>query len=235
MAFFLKGSGMGVFLGLLAGSGMLILIAALIMRFLRQIGLLKEEACAALRDSGLAVLGTGCVYWAAGALMYQIVYNNLDSITHIEAIFRGGYAQRMFAALRAPAGLLPLSAASAWAGHALGKLLFGHYTLGGMAFTWCVLLLAAALIRIRLEEAWGREAANGALQLLLCMPGAVFLFLPGWPSMAFFLAAWVFFFIGKKIKIPEPGFSTAVFGWAAAVCAVLSAAVIAGCVYGRLG
>ena len=235
MAFFLKGRSMGVFLGLLAGVGMLVLIAALIIRFLRQIGLLKESTCAALWDSGLTVLGIGCAYWAFGALMYQILYGNLDSLTHIEAIFRGSYMQRMFAALANPGGLLPLSAVSAWAGHIVGRLLFDHNTLGGMAFTWCILFLGTSLIRIRLEGTWSREETGGAVHLLLCLPGAVFLFLPGWPSIAFFLASLVFFFAGKKHKIPAPHFSPAVYGWAAAVCAVISAAVIAGCVHGRLG
>lgn len=226
---------MGDFLGLLAGCGMLILIGVLIVAFLRQIGVLRPKTCGIVGESALTVLAIGCAYWAVGALINQIKFNNLDSIAHMEAFFRGEYAQRMFRALSQPEWVGPLSGLSAWAGHLLGKVLFGNSILGGLMFSWFLTFLGVVLLRLRLTAVWDEKTAKDAVFLLLCLPGAVFFYLPGWLSVAFLGAALLFFFVGKRIGNHRMTYASPAYGWILAVSSIFSTAVVTGCVLGKLG
>ena len=139
---------MGEFLGALAGGGMLLLVGLLILRFLREIGAVRAEACRALlRTAGMALL-TGAVYWLAGALLSRVLRGTLESAAAPEQIFSGPAFQRMLYALEYPEWTGPLSGLFAHLGHAVGAALFGRYVLGGVVLCFLCVMASACLIRL---------------------------------------------------------------------------------------
>ena len=226
---------MDSFLGLLAGVGMLALIGILFVSFLRQIGVMKSgQVRLAARCAGIA-FGAGVGYWLVGALVDQVIYNNLASISQIDAIFRGPYLQKMFSSLAAPEWFAPLSGLFCFLSHGLGRLLFGQYILAGMVLSWMLTYLSVCLLSARLQSMWDEKTAENTVFFLLCFPGALFFFLPGWASLALFLASVGFFFLGKRFRVSKPAVNDTMYAILLCISSVLSAMVVTGAVYGRLG
>ena len=88
------------------------------------------------------------------------------------------------------------------------------------------------LLMSRMEMILGeKEAQNGAF-LLLCLPGALFLFLPGGAPLILLTLSVVFYFVGKnfpacRLRIPEGAYS-----WLIGISGIFSAAVVFGAVMG---
>lgn len=226
---------MGETLGFLAGVGMLALILALVFAFLRQIGKGSQGMPRRLLRCGVLSVCPGLAYIGVGALIFQAFYGNLASAAQVEIIFRGPYLQRMFYALILPSWFAPVSGAFVWAGHWLGRLLFGEYVFAGIMLAWAAVFFALTVFSVSLERLWGLAAAQDICLLLVCLPGAVFLFLPGWPCLAFLLAAIVFSFISRRMKPKDFFFPSVWYGWALAVSVCLNGAAIACSVLGKLG
>ena len=226
---------MGEFLGALAGGGMLLLIVALVLCFLREIGALKKDTALRLgRCCGITVC-MGSAYLLLGALISRVIYHAPESPAFIDEYFRGAYLQSMFSALKQPSWFRPVSGLFAWAGHGLGAVLFGNAVLGGQALCWGLTCLGVFLLESRLCPLVGQHGADSAAIFILSLPGALFLFLPGWPCVAFLGAACAFFFFGKYLPLRKRQLPPALYSIGLAVGSMLSAAVTAGAVFGSVG
>ena len=226
---------MGGFLGALAGMGMLILIAALIFRFLRELSVLKQETARSLQRALGMTLAAGAVYWLGAALLARVLRGTLASAADLGQIFVGPYITRMFFMLEQPAWFAPASGLFAYAGHGLGAVLLGRYALGGVLLSFLMTAASVCLICRRLQCLWGLETAERLSFLLLCLPGAAFCFLPGWPPMALLLGAVVFSLAGKGKKAGTIALPPAVYDTALALCAVFSAWMLLAMIEGRIG
>ncbi len=190
---------MGDFLGALAGIGMLLLIGAMIGRFVCEMGWMRRETGRMLfRITGMT-LGVGAAYWLFGALIRVTLFGKLTSAAALDEIFSGPYTRMMFEQTANPGPSGPASGLAAVIGHALGALLFGQYRLGAMAAAFLLTDGAACLLYAWISGWWGEKAAERTVFLLLCMPGAVFLYLPGWAPMLLLLTALIFFLGGKML------------------------------------
>ena len=232
---------MGGLLGALAGGGMLLLIGALIVRFLLEMGWMRRETGRTLlRVTGMTG-GAGAVYLLAAFLIRRTLFGAPDSPAQVDQVFVGPYEQAMFAALEQLPPRGGPGALFAFLGHALGALLFGQYRLGGMALAFLLTDAGAWLLCTRLCGRWGREYAERAVFGLLCLPGAVFLFLPGWASALLFLAALSFFLIDphlprdRFLSAPSAALSPPLYDGLLCLCALLSAVVVACAVQGWIG
>lgn len=225
---------MGQFLGVLAGGGMLLLVAALFIAFLRERGILSLAGGKRLGRAAAMVLGAAAAYLLAGAIMYAVVYEPADNPAEINRIFRTPSLERMYAALRSPSFYAPLSGLFAYLGHGVGAVLFGQYLLGGEVLALLLTILGAWLLLERLGPLVGMKAAEEGLFLLLSLPGALFLVLPGWLPLAFFLAACGIFILGRRWPGRTVSCSPSAYASAVSVSAMLSAAVVYLAVTGRL-
>ena len=214
---------------------MLLLILALVVCFLHQIGAMKKDTALLLARCCGMTLCAGSAYILLGALISKVIYHAPASPAFIDEFFRGPYLQSMFLALKQPAWFRPVSGLFAWMGHGLGAVLLGNPVLGGQALCWSFTGLGLFLLEARLRARLSPQAADSAALLVLAFPGAVFLFLPGWPSMAFLLACCAYFFFGKAVPLPRRALHPALYSAGLAVCSVLSAAVVAGAVFGSVG
>lgn len=222
-------------LGVLAGSGMLLLVFVLVVAFLRQIGLLTEEKCRQLGRISLMVSLCGLFYWGLGALICQVLYESLDSAAKIRQIFGTPYLQRMYDALETPVWIGPLSTPFVFLGYITGKILFGQFLLGGLCWAFLLTLLGVWLFYRRLSVLQGKKMAEDAAFLLLCLPGSVYFFLPGWAPVFLALAAGAFFIAaGKKPAKRTLSYSPTGYAVLLALSGMLSAAVTAMVVMGSV-
>ena len=223
---------MGGFLGVIAGGGMLLLIGALFFAFLRQAGAIKPGQAKRLGMAAGMTLGLGLAYWLLGGLFYGVLFEPVAGIAEFNAIFRTADLEKMYIALENPAFYGLFSGIFAYLGHFLGRILFGQYLFAGVVLALCMTLASVFLLMSRLEMILGeKEAQNGAF-LLLCLPGALFLFLPGGAPLILLTLSVVFYFVGKKIpacrlRIPEGAYS-----WLIGISGIFSAAVVFGAVMG---
>lgn len=217
---------MGEFLGALAGGGMLLLVAALFCVFLRECGALSPARMKRLGRAALMVLGVAAAYFLTGAVMYSVLYEPVDHPAQFNRIFRTTSLERMYAALRSPSFYAPLSGVFAYAGHAVGAVLFGQYLLGGEVLALLMTAIGAWLFLERMASVVGTKTAEEGLFLIFSLPGALFLFLPGWPPLAFFLACCGVFFLGKRWPQQAFSYSPSVYAAVLSVGALLSAMVV---------
>ena len=227
---------MAGFLGAAAGAGMLILVGVLAAFFLRQIGVLKGASARQLFRTAAAVILFFCLDTGVAALICRVLRGTLDSPVELKAIFVGRGMQSFFHWLKEPACAPLPEKIYFFPAHWLGSLLFGPYLLGGVVLSLALTGCALHLIWRRVRDAWGDAWAEDIRLMLLSLPGSVFLLLPGWPAAAFLLTAILFFFAGKRLKCSErKPLDPSAFGWVLAGLSLLSCAVIAGMVYGRIG
>lgn len=244
-------------LGWAAGGGMLVLIAILFCAFLMQIRVLPvpgflrgrdgERKSAAIRrrpalwravKTAGAVIAAACVQWLMAGLLRRVLFEGKNSLTDLTGLFAGSLMQRMADAMTNPraAAVYRLPALpGAW----LGEILHAPPFPCGAAL--CVLSTAISLcfVTARMEKRIGETKTDRALILFLCFPGSVLFFLPGWPAAALLPIALVFFGLTAcrtQSTPPKHGKKKdAGFGWIVGTEAVLSCAVIAGMVWGRIG
>ena len=232
---------MGEFLGLLAGIGMFLLIGLLMGRFLVDMGWMRGETGRMLLRVAGMTLGVGAAYWMFGALMHVTLFGSLSSAAALDQIFCGPMMQEMFSALKNPCWTGPASGLIAYGGHTLGTLLFGQYALGGMALTVLTTGAAVGLLHAGLSPVWGAENAEKTVFLLLCLPGAVFLFLPGGAPVILLLAALAFLLGSRWLRpreaVPAPArfFSSPAYDALLCLCAFFSALTTACAALGRIG
>lgn len=223
---------MGGFLGALAGGGMLLLIGALLFTFLQRIGAMGKGQLRRLGVAAGMTLGAGMLYWLLGGLFYAVLREPAAELSDIRQIFRGAGLDKMYAALESPSYYGVLSGLFAYLGHGLGRLLFGRYLLGGVSLAAGMTLAAVCLVMSRLSAILGEERGRDGAFLLLCLPGAVYFFLPGWPSMALFIGAMAFYFLGRKIPPGTHALPAGAYHGLLGLCAVFSAAAVYGAVLG---
>lgn len=226
---------MGEWLGMIAGGGMLILIGTLMLLFLHQLHLLPMERVRRILSAFVLTAAIGMLYFLAGALIRQAACQDAKSPAAYNAFFRAGYLLQMYDLLAQPAWRGVLTGAFAYAAHGVGKLLLGQYLAAGAALSWGLTWLSVCFARAGLRKAYGEQAARDGAFLLLCAPGAVFFFLPGWPPLALLLCSFAFYLLaalrakGKKNMLPRTAF------WLILVfLSVLSAAVTAALALGRI-
>lgn len=225
---------MGEVLGMLASGGMLLLIGCLIVAFLVEIDVVTREDGRRLLRVILFVLAIGSLHLLLGALTFQMTRGGLGSAADYQAIFHSPSMKRVYALLETPSFAGPLTGVFVYCGHFLGKL-FGQSASGGLVLAWSITSVAVAIVFFRARSLWNERAAWNLVFVILCLPFAVFFYLPGWASLALLLAASAFVCFGKRL----PSFS---FPWLAGklwiVCVVLSltgAFVTAALALGRLG
>ena len=226
---------MSGWLGALAGGGMLILICVLVFAFLRQIGRVGQGFAQTAGRVAAAVLSAGVVFFGLGALLQQVIFQNLESAADYPVYFHTEYLSRVYEAVQEPRWLGPLTGVFVFAAHGLGRVLFEQVTLASIVLSWGMTMIAAGLVFCRLRGIWPSRAAWRGVFLLLCLPGSVFFFLPGWPPMALLLVAALFFFLGKKLPAGQVRLSDAGYFTILSVSALLSSFVMAALVLGRLG
>ena len=223
---------MGGFLGAIAGVGMLVLIGALFFTFLHQTGAVNRKQMQRLGVAACMTLGTGMIYWLLGGLFYGVGFEPVAGIAEINAIFRTAGLEKMYSALEKPHFFGFFSGIFAFLGHGLGKILFECYLLAGVVLANVMTITANCLLLSRLEKMIGKMAAEKCVFLLLCLPGALFFFLPGCAPLVLLLAAIAFFFVGKKMPARELFVSESVYSWMIGISGMLSAAVVFGAVMG---
>ena len=223
-------------LGALAGIGMLLLIGALFCRFLREMGWMRRETGRLVSRITGMTLGVGAAYWLLGALIHWTLFGSLTSVAAVRQVFIGPYIQGMFDALIWRAGGIgPINGIFAFCGRALGTLLFGQYALGGMALAFLLTDGAACLLCMGLTGLWEERDAERAVFLLLCLPGGVFLFLPGWaPMLLFVVSVWVLV-LGKQLGRAGRFLPVATYDVLLCLSAFFSALVTACAALGRIG
>ncbi|MBQ7655193.1 MAG: hypothetical protein IJS41_01650 [Clostridia bacterium] len=230
-----KGAPMGDIFGFLAGGGMVALVAALIVAFLRQMGWMKPDAARLLGGSALMTCCAGIIYLMAALLFHLAVYGSIENEMDLSALFHGPYMRTLLPALSGPEGVGPVSAVFAWLAYALGSVLFGQYEFSGMLLAWTMTGAALFLFQRRFQKITDGKTARDAAFLLLCLPGGVFFLLPGWAPLCLLICAIAFYLVGRRLPAWKPRLSPVGYGWALSLCAVLSAAVTVCLAEGRIG
>lgn len=229
---FLSGGGMGEFFRFAGERLMLLIVLALIGAFLCETGKMRPETARRLGRVLLCVWGAEAAHVLLSGLMYFTVYGS-EGFPALEEMFRTAYLEKMYGALQMPAFFAPVSGALAWLGHGIGKVLFGQYALGGVLFSEGITYTACCLLDARLRERFSSQAALQGVLLACLLPGAVFLYLPGWPPLLFLGAAWLFFALGKRLPQKE---GKALPGWeyVLLLAGILTAAVDYALISGRI-
>lgn len=211
---------------------MLLTVLALICAFLCEIGRMRPETARRLGRVLLCVWGADAAHVLLSGLMYYTVYGS-DGFPALEEMFRTAYLEKMYSALRTPEFFAPVSGALAWLGHGIGKALFGQYVLGGFLLSEGVTYIACCLLAVRLRERFSPRAALQGVLLVCLLPGAVFLYLPGWPPLLFLGIAGVFFILGKRLPQKE-GKALPCGEYVLLLAGILTAAVDYALISGRL-
>ena len=123
----------------------------------------------------------------------------------------------------------------AWLSFLAGSVLFGQYEFCGICLAWCMTAASLFLVQKRFRSLADDKTARDMAFLLLCLPGGVFLMLPGWAPVLLLLCAVGFDVLGKRLHSWKARFSPVAYGWMITVCAVLSAAVTIAAAEGRIG
>ena len=225
---------MGEWLGMLAGGGMLALIAALVLTFLRQIGVLSAQQFRSVAVIGALTVFAGLSYLAFGALIHQVTQGDISSIASYSEYYRIPYLQQMYEHLRSPEYSGLFYGLFVYAGHALGVLLLGEYLSGGLLLAWLACWAGTCLLYFRLESFFVQASARQIAMTALLLPGSVFLFLPGSACLWYLLAAALFYFLTRKFKKRKLILPAWVFPMALPACAVCSAFIAAAVVTGQI-
>ena len=226
---------MAEILGFLSGVGMLAFIGALIVAFLLQMGWVPRDAPKLLGRSAAMVCGIGTLYLGTALLFELAVYGKLENGVTLDAVFHGPYMRLMLAALENPQGVGIVSMAFAALGFVMGKLCFGQYAFCGLVLAWGMTIASLFLLQLRLRKMTDDPTLRDAAFLLLCLPGSVFLLLPGFAPLCLLLCAVIFYLLGKRLKPRKIRLSPAAYGGLLGLCAVLSAAVVICAAEGRIG
>ncbi len=181
---------------------MLLIVLALMGAFLCEIGRMRPETARRLGRVLLCVWGAEAAHVLLSGLMYFTVYGN-DGFPSPETMFRTGSLEKMYDALRTPAFFAPVSGALAWLGHGIGKILFNQYVLGGFLLSEGMTYVSCCLLEARLRERFSPRAALQGVLLACLLPGAIFLYLPGWPPLLFLGIAALLFVLGKRLPKKE--------------------------------
>ena len=113
--------------------------------------------------------------------------------------------------------------------------LFEQYLFAGAVLAISMTLISVCLLICSLEKIFGEGAAQKGAFLLLCLPGALFFFLPGWAPLALLLVSILFYFAGKKIPSSAWRMPESLYSWLIGIAGMLSAAVVLGTVMGNWG
>lgn len=219
---------MGGLLGLLAGCGMLMLIGVLLLRFLQSVRLLSRENVRQIVRCFGTTVAAGSIYLLCGLLLRQAVYLDVSDAADYKAYFHSPYLDGVYQALERPASIGPATDLFLLIARAAGTLLFSQPLSGGLLTAWGMTGLSVCLVFFRVRKLYGAEAGRDAAFLLLCLPGAIFFFLPGRAPLLLLLASCLFFFLGKKLR-PRPFSLSGVLRWLLpAFSGLLSAFVAAG-------
>ena len=108
--------------------------------------------------------------------------------------------------------------------------------LSGLLLAWCMTWISLCLLQIAARNFFDEKTGKDLAFLIVCLPGALFLFLPGWLPLIFLTVSVGVWIAGKKNRKKwETPIPPALYGWMIAVFMTLSAAVTAGAVFGGLG
>ncbi len=214
---------------------MLILIGVLVLLFLHQLHLLSGALLRRILLSCGLTVGVGAAYLLAGMLLDQAMFQESSSLGDSSAVFSNAYLKRVYSLLEAPQWTDPLTSAFVWMAHLLGRLLQGQYQFAGLALAFGMDCASVCLIRERIRRIWGDQWARDGGLLLLCLPGAVFLFLPGFPPLALLLISVVFFFAGRRMRRLETAPHVPIVYLLLAVCGILSAFITAALILQKAG
>lgn len=217
---------MGKFLGALAGIGMLGFIACLVLRFLCECHLVSAKQILRIRRVSLIVSCVAGIYWLCGGLMYAVVYEPIASLAEINAIFRTSSQERMYELLKSPSFAMPVSGLFAWIAHGIGTVLFGQYLFAGVILALGMTMLGSCLLYSRAEKLWGQSFADQILFLLLAIPGALFLFLPGWQPAVYLCISILFFLLGKRFPERKVSWRGPEYEILLSIFSILSAMVV---------
>ncbi len=220
-------------LGFLAGCGMLALVGWLFVSFLLEMRWISWERTRLIGRTALMTCGAGVLYLLVAAVHFLTVYQT--NLAGLSDLFRGPYMTGVFQALTTPRGVDACSLVFVGLAHGLGAVLFRQFELSGLWLAWVLTGAGLYLIQLRLEKKLGEKTAFDLAFLLLCLPGSVFLLLPGCAPFVFFLLALSFFFLGKHLPYRSVRLHPTAYGWAVALCALFSAAITTGMVTGAIG
>ena len=229
-----KDNRMAEILGFMAGAGMLALVGALIVVFLRQMGWVSRDAARLWGRCAVLVCGAGALYAGTALVYYLAVYGKLEGELTLDVVFRSPYLRAMLSALESPQGVGPISTVFAWLGFALGKVFFGQFVFCGIVLAWGMTMTSLFLMQLRLRKIADGLTARDAAFLLLCLPGSVFFLLPGAAPLCLLICAVAFYLAGNRIKAWKIRLSPIAYGWALSMCGVLSAAVVICLAEGKL-
>ena len=226
---------MAEILGFFAGMGMLALVGALIVLFLREMGWMTRDGARLLGRSATMACGAGSMYLLLALLYHMAIYGKLEGALELGVLFHGPYLNAMLSALIQPSGVGAISLAFAWLGRALGGALFYQPIFCGLALAWGMTAASLFLLQTRLRTMTHDAIANDAAFLLLCLPGSVFFFLPGFAPLVLLLCAILIYLLGKRIKPRKLSFSLGKHGGIITLFALLSAAVTICAAEGKIG
>ena len=226
---------MAELLGFVAGAGMIAFIGVLIVAFLLQMGWVTRDAAKLLGRSAVMVCGAGTLYLGIALVFELAVYGKIENGVTLDAAFHGPYIRAVLAALENPQGVGPVSMAFAAIGFVLGKVFFGQYVFCGLVLAWGMTIASLFLLQLRLRKIADDPTARDAAFLLLCLPGSVFLLLPGFAPLCLLLCAVIFYLLGKRLKRWKIRLSPTAYGGLLGLCAMLSAAVVICAAEGRIG
>lgn len=224
---------MAELIGTLGSAGMIALIGALILLFLWQIGALRRDS---VRAAIRICLWTACA--GAGYVLFMLLCRRtvfLDQTQDVLRAMGGGYLRDALDGLEKPEFTRPLTGLMSWAGHGIGKVVFGQYRLGGFLLSFLCTAGAALLFYVRLKKLFGEQAAEDGCFLLLCDPCAVFFFFPCGVPLALLIVCGVFFLATRRAKPRTIRYSRSLYGWIQALSVCLSAAMACAVALGRIG
>ena len=226
---------MAEILGFLAGCGMVALVGALVVVFLRQMGWLRQNMIRLLGRSAALIGTAGGSYLLLALLTRLALYGKIEGPLELGTLFCGPYLTRILTALYNPAEIGPVSLCFAWAGHVLGSVLFGQYVFSGILLAWTMAAASLYLIQLRVQKITDDSTARDIALLLLFLPGSVFFLLPGWAPVCLLAAAVLFYALSRRARACKLRFSPTAYAWLIVVCSLLSAAVTVCAAEGRIG
>ena len=224
---------MSELIGVLGSAGMLALIGTLILSFLRKIGAVKQDSFRAFIRICLWTAFTGAGYVLFMLLCRKTIFGDLtgDALRALG----GGYLRDALDGLETPGFARPLTGLMSWAGHGIGKVVFGQYRLGGFLLSFLCTAAACLIFYGRLKKIFGDQAAEDGCFLLLCDPCAVFFFFPCGVPLALLIVCTVFSLATCRAKARTIRYSRSLYGWIQALSACLSAAMACAVALGRIG
>lgn len=214
-------------LGAAAGLLMIVTALALLLAFCVREGLCTRAF--ARRNAAVCgyTIACGALYWLAAALIHTALYGAVD-FQALSDIFKTRRVRAVLEALPSP-GQYAMGAADkafAWLAHAAGKALFSAYASAGVALCFAMTCAANCLLAARADRILPDGGGKAAVSLALALPGAVFLFLPGWPPLAYLLGAALLYILTARCGRIGKALSPAVWQLALTLSGLLSAAVV---------